>query len=102
MELKPCPFCNGKAEAIVCDDELYIDVYHTDDCWIKEFEGLYLTALDEEKAIEAWNTRHEHICSFIENDEDGDLECTSCNSSMGFLGQVSRIPTHIVRVAEQK
>ena len=57
-ELKPCPFCGGKA---TIRHESSFDVYyiHCDTCNSETGNtGLYL---EKGKAIEAWNTRAEPI-----------------------------------------
>ena len=63
MELKPCPFCGGKAR-----------IGHSPNCndfWIICREGATYYPKDmsrkytESEAIEAWNTRWERKCNLI-------------------------------------
>ena len=63
MELKPCPFCGGKAR-IVSVSERY-----TVGCTIMRCRGNWLTARDyytKDEAAEAWNTRAERTCQEVE------------------------------------
>jgi Lar family restriction alleviation protein len=53
-DLKPCPFCNGKAEYSDGKFEHYgLDTPHVfcQDCYVRNFTST------KEKAIKAWNTR---------------------------------------------
>lgn len=58
MELKPCPFCGGKAkmEKIIHDD---LPTNEFDTFWIscEECESESTACTNEEDAIEAWNRR---------------------------------------------
>lgn len=63
MELKPCPFCCGKA--IFRRRDTYIDTpfmytwfsIFCEDCEVQTKEYIKI-----DKAIEAWNKREEHMC----------------------------------------
>lgn len=78
--IKPCPFCGGKVEVVVCDDEgnRHTEEYEKDpwsglgymlshsednaigDCPIAQYAGESVGILiydSREEAIEAWNNR---------------------------------------------
>lgn len=70
-ELKPCPFCGGKAEVYSYEDAQ--DIYNSDtlgyvdtEYYIKYGVGCVLCGciiaekMNEEKAIEAWNRRTDY------------------------------------------
>lgn len=55
-ELKPCPFCGGKAKVIrshVCLDNKYYAVCENDNCQA----AICVDSETREKAIELWNKR---------------------------------------------
>ena len=59
MELKPCPFCGGKARLVSVSER------YTVGCTIMRCRGNWLTARDyytKDEAAEAWNTRVEWTC----------------------------------------
>lgn len=64
-ELKPCPFCDSKDVVI----ELCHVEYPTRYSWYVRCrdcnKGDLISYLNEKRAIEAWNTRHERTCSMI-------------------------------------
>ena len=72
MELKPCPFCGGEAQArrnmvgywlVVCDTPYCSSI------------GGYNT---EAEAIAAWNTRAERTCKNINGENWWAFECSEC------------------------
>lgn len=55
IELKPCPFCGGKAEVFVANYSKRVTVWCANpDCGVKPFT-MYTTELAE--SIKAWNRR---------------------------------------------
>lgn len=81
-ELKPCPFCGGKAALLdarsyrrgLVEDPYYVGC----ECGAQTYD--YDTPL---KATEAWNTRHERTCLMVYREEySGDelypTECYQC------------------------
>lgn len=62
MELKPCPFCGGKAMLVSVNER------YTVGCTIMRCRGNGLTARDyytKDEAAEAWNTRSERLCAYM-------------------------------------
>ncbi len=63
-ELKPCPFCGGKAGVVYTSDEnVYIECKNCNAIMgrtrgTRDFERGFLSFSDEDKAIEAWNRRN--------------------------------------------
>ena len=55
-ELKPCPFCGGKAELTRCGNQWYVQCAGREpiDCYCKPWTGYIDTS---EIAIEVWNRR---------------------------------------------
>ena len=102
-DLKPCPFCGGKAKTEQVERWYYGTVYrvgcNTDGCRGWWYESvLYRT---EAKAIEAWNTRSEQAiaatlgrgtCEYAikdnmnESEGMGDvwIECSACHCAFDY------------------
>ena len=94
-ELKPCPFCGGKARIITDGGGFRA-------CCGKCFASTGLL-VDEETAAAAWNKRlkHQHKCNDAERNHDGTCRgyqraewddepadmCKGCPSSEFFLGE---------------
>lgn len=85
-ELKPCPFCGGEAEMLTAESMNggYLFGIMCNDC--RSRGDVYDT---EAEAIEAWNTRAERTCHFIENYGEGcwskehrDGKCSICGEEM--------------------
>ena len=79
-ELKPCPFCGGRAvlDEYACG-EMNITVEHADDCWLTEYEGVFDVLMTEKSAyVEAWNTRAERTCH--NKARYGNFKCDVCNA----------------------
>lgn len=71
-ELKPCPFCGGKAVAPS-------EMYHHVSCSKCGATGANWAEYDS--AIEAWNTRHEPTCKMQRVKRDkylDEFECQTC------------------------
>lgn len=85
-ELKPCPFCGGKA-MVFHDEGEYLRPYYVgcdnDECL--GFSKLGWTYVTEEEAANAWNTRHEPTCT-MEHEERkpyvhlGKWTCSQCGA----------------------
>lgn len=86
-ELKPCPFCGGRAvvRAFTISRSF---VVCCEDCPI----GFLVPYDSEEEAVEAWNTRAERTCRVVKNSRkyvlsDGtelfDDGCSICNGYIG-------------------
>ena len=57
LELKPCPFCGGRAEVFTAPASGRVTVWCANDrCGVKPFT-MYTTSVKE--AVEAWNRRIE-------------------------------------------
>ena len=74
-ELKPCPFCGGKAELI--QDETVLSFTRVRCIDADCFAGYGMVFPDKEKLIAAWNTRAERTCEIIfkSNDRPGKTVC---------------------------
>ena len=100
-ELKACPFCGGEMKtAVVTFDEKFCEPPY--ESWYLEHIDLNAAADErcpipitdmfyetEAEAIEAWNTRAERTCHFIENYGEGcwskehrDGKCSICGEEM--------------------
>lgn len=66
-DLKPCPFCGGKAFITILLDRPYIDCFHTKKCLMKPNTWL-LSCESIKKQTKAWNQR-------VSDDYDGFEEC---------------------------
>lgn len=66
-ELKPCPFCGGEAQVGWTDFDSGVIFVGCETC------GMYCEPKDcyanEQKAIEAWNTRAKRTCHMTYNEE---------------------------------
>lgn len=78
IKLKPCPFCGGKGELIVCKPENfnYVKCRKCGAC-------SYGVTADDEQAIRNWNTRYERTCRNFgleegTNGEMYDFACSAC------------------------
>ena len=86
-ELKPCPFCGGKAEIMVDDEEFYIQCkgMPTENC--PSNCGLIEIFYPKEEAIAAWNRRAPHptearlekLLALVRQDK----ECKNCHIKTG-------------------
>lgn len=86
-ELKPCPFCGGKAVVRALTISRSFVVF-CEDCPI----GFLVPYDSEEEAVDAWNTRAERTCHVVKNSRkyvlsDGtelfDDGCSICNGYIG-------------------
>jgi Lar family restriction alleviation protein len=76
-ELKPCPFCGGKAiGAPSCRPEWVYEIKCTD-CGAKIKKLAICPSCARREAIEAWNTRAERTCIVLE-EFGGDYVCDAC------------------------
>lgn len=76
-ELKPCPFCGGKAK-IIQSSRRTLFFTACEDC---DADSDYYDT--EEKAAEAWNRRTERTCQNtgdrdLANDKYYDFKCSAC------------------------
>lgn len=55
-ELKPCPFCGGKAFITTSFGRPYIDAFHTRKCLIKP-DTFLISSKSLNRQIKAWNRR---------------------------------------------
>lgn len=109
-ELKPCPFCGGKARVIKATNIVGKKVYavYCQDCYIAnnqlipDGETFYWAVNPDEpqvsdgrqaffydeidKAVEHWNTRYERTCRVILPSKpifvDNDFRCSECDAIM--------------------
>ena len=73
-ELKPCPFCGGKA-AVVESSPVYL-AYRVRCKRCGAETGMYTTAI---KAVRCWNTRAERTCRNADRTGiAGRFECSEC------------------------
>lgn len=81
-ELKPCPFCGGKAYGYtVQTKEIFTEYIHCERC--NACSDVYET---KQQAIEAWNTRHEPTCQKIPGKMRYGTrvpKCSNCGQSLG-------------------
>ena len=56
-ELKPCPFCGGKAFITETMGKFYVDAFHKRNCIVKPNTWLESTNNKIKKQIGAWNRR---------------------------------------------
>ena len=71
-ELKPCPFCGGKAFPNIDLRKHWIECR---ECCAES--GCYRT---EAEAIDAWNARAERTCRIVEYDEAPYPVCSECGA----------------------
>ena len=73
-ELKPCPFCGGKADIV----ERWPDKFHRmimcDECGAEFVDK-------NEHAVAAWNTRAERTCQSTTDDAAWCFVCSECGKS---------------------
>lgn len=73
IDLKPCPFCGGKASVIDHhNDDGSVSVGCADDTCLG-FSGLGWLYKTEAEAIKAWNTRYERTCRILPKPSDSDF-----------------------------
>lgn len=78
-ELKPCPFCGGRA-AVAQNASVFLDYrVYCKRCGAET--GMYTTAI---KAVRCWNTREERTCRAIPNREwvekpECGVDCHTCS-----------------------
>lgn len=87
-ELKPCPFCGGEAKIRTLGGTANKQYYATHDCVECKIDLIETWLFDtEQEAIEAWNTRYERTCKFIEVGDDYDeiyaqvYQCSNCGAA---------------------
>ena len=83
-DLKPCPFCGGKAELqddIGREDKMFYRAVCSD----IECQGHYCNdwSMTQGRAIERWNTRAERTCEMVYEPDDppihyGKWTCSEC------------------------
>lgn len=78
-DLKPCPFCGGKAEMLTAESMNggYLFGIMCNDC--RSRGDVYDT---EAEAIAAWNSRAERTCEYVGDEING--RCSECQ---GWLDQ---------------
>ena len=78
-ELKPCPFCGGKA-AVVESSPVYL-AYRVRCKRCGAETGMYTTAI---QAVRCWTDRAERMCRIKTRDIDGIEEdfCTACGNEV--------------------
>lgn len=86
QELKPCPFCGGKAETIENAVGTLFWVY----CRSCGARSDSYTTEYRQKAIDAWNTRAERTCRNISDPPSG-FYCSVCH--WGDWGEPSHLLT---------
>ena len=72
-ELKPCPFCGGRAKHV------YFRFTETHSIWCRNCGAESYEFDTEEEAIEAWNTRAERTCTFSVY-QTGDEHFPTCSA----------------------
>ena len=80
-ELKPCPFCGGKAKLKTYGDR---DVFWAEcpKCYVK-----MPMVWEQEKAIRAWNTRVEKVCRWTQGQVD-DYWTSACDYAFTLTDEV--------------
>ena len=111
QELKPCPFCGGKARighSPNCND-FWIICRECTTYYPKDMSRKYT----ESEAIEAWNTRHERTSKRIADEayRHDDFECSECgwvvwgflmeHEGEGVVSQPNYCPSCGARVVEE-
>lgn len=75
-ELKPCPFCGGKANVEQFTTKLFAVV-------CEKCEAETDSYFHKQEAINAWNTRAENTCKIEHEIYDSDLDCYTTKLSCG-------------------
>lgn len=82
-ELKPCPFCGGEADVMLCQSaygqSYRIHHEHKSPCPAAYVNGLQFRT--EAEAITAWNARAERTCKSMTDDNAWCFMCSECGKS---------------------
>lgn len=98
-ELKPCPFCGGKAiGAPSCRPEWVYEIKCTD-CGAKIKKLAICPSCARREAIEAWNARYERTCQIV---KEKSIELTEYGSIVGCLTVCNLSCGHVTFCANWK
>lgn len=86
-ELKPCPFCGGEPETFQDDEGRFYVACTCKKCTVDWVQTA--SYINEEKAIDAWNTRYEPTCTMNEREwDDGQIvwgcKCSNCGDKFTY------------------
>lgn len=77
-ELKPCPFCGGKAELITQSDNEAR--YSTNFIWCSWCGCRTSDTQNPEDVIATWNARCNTISTWLRHDNSNAWECSNCHA----------------------
>ena len=78
-ELKPCPFCGGKAQLVDEDTGDMKTYYVLCDRCVQTYPFS-----QKERAIEYWNRRQEMIATWEPTDEEYQWKCSNCYETFDY------------------